>query len=46
MQQTFKQRQRTKPPEEEVELSVPCAPLADTTDAAELVADINKLLEA
>jgi hypothetical protein len=46
MQQTYKQRQKTKRVAEEVELSVPDASLRDTSDAAELIAAIDALLEA
>jgi hypothetical protein len=45
MQQMQKQRQRTKRAVEEVELSVPSESLSDTSDAAELLARLDEILE-
>lgn len=44
MQQVQKQRQKTKRAVEEAELSVPRETLADTSDAAELLARLDEIL--
>jgi hypothetical protein len=45
MKQTFKQQQETKRAVEEVQLSVPSESLSDTSEAAELLAWLEEILE-
>lgn len=45
MQQVHKTRQRANRTEEEVEPSVPSESLSDTSDAAELLARLDEILE-